>query len=111
MSYECFNQSGKKLSRVGKASIQRELMKPVNMTADSPKDYAMVQCPDAEIYITRFGAGRRSCTFTVTWWKNEKNVDYEFGERDKAIQHFMRLRNKAKKNAPREEETLHEDRD
>jgi hypothetical protein len=108
MSYECYDQGGEKISRVGKASIQRVLMSPVDV-ACGDKDYAMVWCEDAEVYISRHGENQRKCEFHVSWWdgEDEKNAPYEFSHRETAIKRFMQLRNEARKrDEAREEETV-----
>jgi hypothetical protein len=92
---ECFDQGGNKIKRVGKASVKRALMDPVAIVGDmgAAKDYAMVHCPDADTYIVRDGEGQRSCQFILIWWADDesKTEEFEFGERDKAINKFLRL--------------------
>jgi hypothetical protein len=96
MSYECYDQGGEKISRVGKASIQRVLMAPVDV-ACGDKDFASVWCEDAEVYISRYGKDQRQCEFHVLWWEGEeeKNAPYEYKQRETAIKRFLALRNKA----------------
>lgn len=89
-----FNSRGEKL-RLGKAGIRRELMDPDKIcSADTRKTYAMVWNDEEghEVYISRHGAGQRSCEFNVTWWEKdeEKSRDFEFADRDKATTLFMR---------------------
>lgn len=89
-----FNSRGEKL-RMGKAGIRRELMDPDKISsAETRKTYAMVwnDEDEHEVYISRHGAGQRSCEFNVTYWEKneEKSRDFEFKDRDKAIELFMR---------------------
>lgn len=95
MAKECFDQGGNKIKRVGKASVQRALMDPVAIVGDmgAAEDYAMVHCPDADVYIVRDGEGQRSCKFLLLWWEDEeqKTEEFEFSGRDRAIAKFLRL--------------------
>ena len=90
------SQCGEQI-RVGKAGVQRALMAPVAATEGGKADYAMVYCPEKDIYISRDGAGQRSCTFHVMWWTDSKDddtrksKDFTFKERDKAIALFLKL--------------------
>jgi hypothetical protein len=108
MSYECYDQGGEKISRVGKASIQRVLMSPVDV-ACGDRDFASVWCEDAEVYISRHGKNQRQCEFHVSWWEDgeEKNAPYEYKHRETAIKRFLALRAKAIKNETRPETTIY----
>ena len=89
------DQCGERI-RVGKADVQRTLMNPVSVTEEGEADYAMVCCPEKDIYISREGVGQKSCTFHVGWWPNkedgtEESKGFTFAERDKAVALFLRL--------------------
>ena len=80
---------------MGKAGVRKALMDPDKIcSADTRKTYAMVwnDEDEHEVYISRYGAGQRSCEFNVTWWERdvEKSKDFEFKDRDKAIDLFLR---------------------
>lgn len=90
------DQGGNRITRIGKAGVQRALMKPVRVTCDAKSaDYAMVRCCEKDIYICRDGKGQRNCTFHVTWWEDPKDYDSEkvrdFEVREKAITFFLKL--------------------
>lgn len=98
MSLTLKDQGGNKLARLGVAGIKRVLMSPVQSTVDAiHKDYAMVWCQEAEIYISRYGWRTRSYTITLTYWdsacKDALPIEEEFdaSERDKAITKFLKL--------------------
>jgi hypothetical protein len=68
-------------------------MAPVKILGNAKSaDYAMVRCEETDTYITRDGAGQRSCTFHVMWWvDNEaRGKDFEFSKRDSAINLFLK---------------------
>ena len=94
-SSACFNQSGHKIKRVGQASVQRVLMEPVAILGDkgAPQDYAMVQCPDADVYLSRDGEGQRSCEFVLQYWEGDESQTevFPFQQREKAIERFLKL--------------------
>lgn len=91
------DQSGEKIPRIGVAGVKRVLMKPVKISgAQTKADYAMVRCPEKDIYITRHGIGQRSCKFAVSWWpskedETQKTQEFDFKDREKAINKFLRL--------------------
>jgi hypothetical protein len=89
-----FNSRGEKL-RYGKAGILKALMDPDRLgDATKQKTYAMVWNDEEgqEVYISRYGAGQQSCEFNVTWWEKDKeqSKDFEFKDRAKAINLFLR---------------------
>jgi len=89
------NSRGDKI-RFGVAGVKKTLMDPDKLcSADTRKTYAMVWNNEdgKEVYISRYGAGQRSCEFNVTWWEDDKeqSKDFEFKDRDKAISLFLRL--------------------
>lgn len=90
-------QSGETIPRFGAAGVKRALMDPVSPCGDAPKEYAMVWCEDAEVYITRYGKGARTCTFVVTHWDSAdpecppQEQEFENSQRDEAIKLFLRL--------------------
>jgi hypothetical protein len=87
------NHRGEKL-RFGKAGVQKALMDPDRLGNSKQKNYAMVWNDEdgQEVYISRMGAGQRSCDFNVTWWEKDKeeSKDFEFKDRTKAINLFLR---------------------
>ncbi len=90
-----YNQRGHKI-RLGASGIRKVLMSPDKITdAQKEPDYAMVwnDIDGKEVYISRSGPGQRSCEFNVTWWEGDeqKSQDFQFKDRDKAIELFMRL--------------------
>ena len=89
-----FNNRGEKL-RAGVAGVKKALMDPDKLcSADKRKTYAMVWNNEdgKEVYISRKGAGQRSCEFNETWWEDDKeqSKDFEFKDRDKAIALFLK---------------------
>ena len=90
-----FNNRGEKL-RAGIAGVKKALMDPDKLTStDTRRWYAMVWNNEdgKEIFISRDGPGQRSCSFNVTWWEDdqERSQDFEFKDRDKAIELFLKL--------------------
>lgn len=85
---------GEKL-RLGLAGVRKTLMDPDKICGlEKQRSYALVwnDEDDKEVYISRHGVGQRSCEFNVTWWKDdsEQSKDFEFKDRDKAINLFLR---------------------
>lgn len=91
------DQSGGKISRFGAAGVRRALTSPVAVVDGASKDYAMVWCEAAEVYISRYGKGARSCEFVVTHWDSAdpecppQELTYENKDREKAIKQFLTL--------------------
>lgn len=92
-----YTQGGEKIARFGKAGVQKALMEPVaGTTEDKTENYAMVWCPEKDVYISRHGEGQRSCTFYVSWWNDPEEHDtleskkFEFLKRTSAINLFIK---------------------
>lgn len=89
--------SGETIARFSAAGVRRALMDPVSICGEVSKDYAMVWCEDAEVYITRHGKGARTCSFTVTHWESDnedapqQELEFENSKREDAIKLFLRL--------------------
>ncbi len=91
------DQGGNQIARFGAAGVKRVLMAPVCSTDTShDKDYALVWCEEAEVYIMRLGKGARSYSITVIYWENacdDKPIEEDFDskQRDRAITKFLKL--------------------
>lgn len=83
------NKTGNPLARNSRAAVRRVMRSPVNVTADSAKDYALCHCEAKGASIARYGRSRKTCVYHVAG----ENYRREFAacDREEAIAEFFSL--------------------
>lgn len=91
------DQGGNKLARFSASCVKRVLLNPVRSTYDAKnKDYAMVQCEEAETFLVRIGVGKKDFSLTLIYWDTAdldvSALEEEFGHSDidKVIKKFLK---------------------
>ncbi len=87
-TFDCFDTFGDKIRRVGVASIKRVLRDLVNLTDESPEDWALVSCPAAGLYLSRLEK-----EYSITHVDLEGNILMDDDcKRDQGIALFLKIR-------------------
>ncbi len=91
------DQGGNKLARFSASCVKRVLLNPVRPTYDAKnKDYAMVQCEEAETFLVRIGVGKKNFSLTLVYWDTADTgvsaleEEFEYSNIDEAIKIFLK---------------------
>ena len=82
--FECFDTTGEKIRRVGYASVKRVLNYLHDITPEGEFIWAVVSCPDAGVYISRYDK-----IYSVAWYAGKDLHEEDFKKQKEAIDKFL----------------------